>query len=107
MRGMKLFRLAGMLVLILAPALASAPGAGADEFDHERARKAYEAGEIVSLGTILSAVEREQKGQVVEVELERERGRWVYEVEVLAPDGHVVELVYDAVGGKRLPSTTP
>jgi uncharacterized membrane protein YkoI len=72
--------------------------AGAD-VDHERARKAFEAGEIVSLASILATVERTQSGQVVEVELEREAGRWVYEVELLTSDGRVMELLYDGATG--------
>lgn len=87
--------LAALLMLIAAP-LARA------DVDHEQARRAYEAGEIVSLKQILKAVAKDQPGQVVEVELEREDGRWVYEVEVLSPAGKVTELLYDGKTGKRM-----
>jgi uncharacterized membrane protein YkoI len=66
------------------------------EPDHELARRALEAGEIVSLATILDAVEKSVTGEVVEVELERDQGRWVYEVEILTRQGKIVELLYDA-----------
>jgi uncharacterized membrane protein YkoI len=39
--------------------------------DHDRARQAVEAGEVLPLRTILERVERDYPGQVVEVELER------------------------------------
>ncbi len=39
--------------------------------DHDRARQALEAGEVLPLRTILDRVEREYPGQVLEVELER------------------------------------
>ncbi|MCU0775938.1 MAG: hypothetical protein MUC74_16030 [Ideonella sp.] len=69
--------------------------------DHDWARDAVRAGEIRSLAEILKRLEREFHGQVVEIELERERdaGRIVYEIELLAPSGHVIELVYDARTG--------
>jgi uncharacterized membrane protein YkoI len=85
---------------VLSLVLALARPVAAD-VDHERARKAFEAGEIVSLASILATVDRTQKGQVVEVELEREAGRWVYEVELLTPDGRVIELLYDGATGAR------
>lgn len=85
-----------VLASLLVAALAGAAGA---DVDHERARKAFEAGEIVSLASILASVDRTHPGQVVEVELERQGGRWVYEVELLTPDGRVVELLYDGATG--------
>lgn len=78
----------------------ASPGA-VPRSDHDWARDAVRAGEIRSLAEILKRLEREFHGQVVEIELERERdaGRIVYEIELLAPSGHVIELVYDARTG--------
>ena len=84
--------LLAMALLVAALATSRAQG----EPDHERARRALEAGEIVSLSTVLAAVEKEFNGQVVEVELERESGRWVYEIEILTSEANVIELTYDA-----------
>jgi len=39
---------------------------------------------------------------VLEVDLEREGGRYLYEIEILLTDGHVVELTYDAATGRLL-----
>lgn len=73
-----------------------------DARDHDRARRAREAGEILPLTTVLTAVEREFTGKVIEVELERDDGRWIYEVELLTEDGSVLELTYDAATGRFL-----
>jgi len=82
-----------LAVLFLALAL---PTALLADGDQEQARRAYEAGEIVSLGKVLDAVEANFEGEVIEVELEEEGGKWIYEVELLMRDGRVIELTYDA-----------
>jgi uncharacterized membrane protein YkoI len=70
--------------------------------DHDRAREALEAGQIQSLRQILDTVERNHPGQVVEVELDREDGTWVYEVKLLRNDGSRVKLEVDARDGSVL-----
>jgi len=73
-----------------------------DESDHEIARSAVERGELLPLSRILELVERDFPGRILEVDLERERGRLLYEIEVLREDGRVVELTYDGKTGKLL-----
>ncbi len=85
-------RRAGVLVLCLAlagPVLA-------DDKDHERARRALEAGEVLPLGEVLARVAREMPGDVLEVELERDDGRWIYEIKLLRADGALLEVEVDA-----------
>ena len=83
-------------------ALLLALGTGAslagDDRDHERARRALEAGEVLPLRTILERVERDHPGQAVDVELERDalRGRWIYEIKLLQSGGALVKLKVDA-----------
>lgn len=72
--------------------------------DHDAARHLREMGDIVPLETILAAIHIDHPGQVIEVELERKDGRHVYEIEVLRPDGSVLELYYDARTGNYLGS---
>jgi uncharacterized membrane protein YkoI len=88
--------------------LAGSGAAHADQEDHERARKALEAGEVLPLKTILERVERAYPGQVMDVELEREhenRGeRWIYKVKVLRTGGALVKLKVDARDGTLLGS---
>ncbi len=83
-----------LTVALVAGAVADDRGHG--RHDHERARAALRAGEIAPLKDVLARAERDFAGSLLEVELERERGRWVYELKLLAPDGAVLEVYYDA-----------
>lgn len=78
-----------------------APGAWADS-DHDRARAALVAGEVLPLTEVLQRVARQHPGHVLEVELEREHGRWVYELKLLQGDGGVLKLEVDAGDGTVL-----
>jgi len=90
------------LILVTALATAVAAGAFADEphrrhhHDHDRARAALERGEIRPIGEILASAAGRVPGDVVEVELEREQGRWVYELKIIADDGRRLEVLIDA-----------
>jgi len=100
--------------LVFAPAIvlgpASAPAHADRPHDHDRAREALEAGEILPLSTILQRVERENPGQVLDVELEREREhgemRWVYRIKLLRPGGTRARLEVDARDGRVIASRT-
>lgn len=85
-----------VLVLTGLLCIAAEHPAVADEDDHDRARRALEAGEVLPLRAILDAVERNFVGEVIEVELEREHGAWIYEIKMLAPGGSFLELELDA-----------
>ncbi len=82
-------------VLFAVLALA-AGGVAGGERDHDRARAALQAGEVLPLTTILERVAQQHPGQVLGVELEHERGRWIYELKLLESDGVLVELEVDA-----------
>ena len=81
---------------------AALPVHAGDSRDHDRARQALEAGEIMALKAILERVERDTPGRVIEVELEREAGRWIYEIKLLSAGGSIVELEVDARDGSVL-----
>ena len=91
--GKQLRRLAPMLAAALM--LVSVPPVSADS-DHDRARQALEAGEILPLKTVLERLARDTPGQVMEVELERSSGRWIYEIKLLQTGGALVKLKVDA-----------
>lgn len=75
----------------------------ADDLDQNEARLAVERGELRPLTEILASVRKEFGGKILDVELEREdSGALVYEIEVLANDGRVLELEYDGRTGRRL-----
>ncbi|MBK8160477.1 MAG: PepSY domain-containing protein [Rhodospirillaceae bacterium] len=70
-----------------------------EEDDQETARKALENKEILPLSTVLARIEGEFTGDVVEIELERKRGAWVYEIEIIDADGRVRDIDVDARTG--------
>jgi len=71
-------------------------GLADSDSDHDRARAALERGEVRPLAEVLAAVATQVPGEVIEVELEREHGHWVYELKVIARDGRVLEVLVDA-----------
>ena len=64
--------------------------------DHDRARRALQAGEIRPLDEVLRAARAAVPGDVVAVELEHDDGRWIYEIKVLTPQGDRRDLEIDA-----------
>ncbi len=87
-----------MRILVLLIALLLATPALADD-DQDRAREALARGEILPLSRILAVVEREVGGHVIEIGLDHDDGRYVYEVEAVSRDGRLVELSIDAATG--------
>lgn len=81
--------------LALAPLGAAAQG-GRGRDDHNRAREAMERRDALPLAQILEAALRSVPGEVLEVELEREDGRLLYEIEILARNGRVRSVTLDA-----------
>jgi uncharacterized membrane protein YkoI len=92
----------------LAGLAASAAWAGAADADrrrggdHERARRALKQGEVRPLAEILADVRNSIGGEVIEVELDREDGRYVYELTVVSPSGRLLEVKVDAATGAIL-----
>jgi uncharacterized membrane protein YkoI len=70
--------------------------------DHDRARRAFEQGEVLPLAEILARVRGELGGEVVGVSFEREHGRWVYEFKVIGAGGRLVEVYVDAATAEVL-----
>lgn len=90
------------LALLALVMTAYAPVAQAGDDDHDRARRAVEAGEIKPLREILTAAESAYGGQLVEAELERRGGRMVYELKLLTVEGRLLKVYYDARSGLPL-----
>jgi uncharacterized membrane protein YkoI len=95
LRKLRILVAAGLAIA----ALAAMPSHAGDVHDHDRARQAVEAGEVLPLRTILERVERDYPGQVMEVELEQKGERWIYEVKVLRTSGALVKLKFDGRTG--------
>lgn len=83
------------LMLCACCSLASARDLGQDE-----ALRLRERGEILPLEDILKfALERYPDSKLLEVELEEKQGAYVYEVELVTPQGVVRELKFNASRG--------
>ena len=92
-------RLALALFLLIAlPATGQQPPGS----DFEVARDAVERGEILPLARVLALLEQQHPGQVIEVELEISDGIRVYEIELVTPDGRLIEVDMNAATGEIL-----
>ncbi len=103
---MKLLFALPLLLVLAAPAVAGADGEGnedhEDHEDHERAREALRRGEVRPLADILADVAARFGGRVIEIEFEREHGRYIYEFEIAGEAGRVFEVHVDGETGEVL-----
>ena len=90
----------GLLLVALAVVCGAAVTAGEH---HDRAKAAREAGQIVSLQSILDRVQAEFIGSPIEIDLDDDDDSpWIYKVKLLTPAGAIVKLEYDARDGRLL-----
>ena len=88
--------------LFMAVLLTWAAPAVADDIDQNEALRLMEQGRIQALPDLIEDALTRFPGRFLEAELEREDGRYVYELEIVTQDRRVVELEYDAVTGTLL-----
>ena len=69
--------------------------------DHDNARNLRNQGEIIPLSDLINKSGLTDV-KILEVELEKEHGKLVYELEFLDADGHVYEQYFDAITGEPL-----
>lgn len=96
-----------ILGLMMATAMAGAAAFAtlpvrADDIRQSEVRQLRESGQIMSMEDILGRARQAQPGTVVEVELDREDGRYVYEVKVIDDRNRVHKLELDAGNGEVL-----
>ncbi|MBV7457503.1 PepSY domain-containing protein [Acidovorax sp. sif1233] len=82
--------------VLWAAALATPHALASGKEDHDRARQAVQAGQVLPLPVVLERLQREVPGQVLEVELEQEQDRWIYEIKLLTPAGRLTKVKLDA-----------
>lgn len=70
--------------------------------DHSRARELMESGEIMPLEQVLKSVNTDRTWRLLEAELEKEGGVWIYEFEMVDEEGRVHELKVDARNAELL-----
>jgi len=78
------------------------PGLSQADNDYIEARRLQDTGEILSLESLLKNVRPLFPGKILQIELETEEGKIVYEFEILGNDGIVREVYFDAKTGKLL-----
>ena len=81
---------------------ATYPSAAVADEGPVAARKLSDAGIILPLEKIVAAAKAVKPGEILETELERKHGRYVYEVEILDMRGQVWEVKLDAKSGKLI-----
>jgi len=93
---------AAAIAAMLVAAGLSVARAGDDEKDHERVRAAVRAGQVKPFEVLRERLAKSHPGELLDLELEREHGHWIYEVKLLQPDGRIVKLEVDARSGEVL-----
>lgn len=103
------------LLTLLAAAVLFLHGAAAAD-DHDEALRALQSGKIVALSEILKQVEQQFTGQIVKIELIKDKTpeeNFIYKVTLLTSAGDLIEVFFDArdgtpigMGGKGLSKTT-
>ena len=91
-----------MALAAVAAALATYGGATAEDIGHDAARRLRETGAILPAERLIERALARWPGRVIELELERDDGRYVYEIELLDAQGNVRELEFDAASGRLL-----
>jgi uncharacterized membrane protein YkoI len=66
---------------------------------HDDAKRLQESGDILPLERIIEEARIHYPGRIIETELERKKGRYVYEIEIVDEQGVVRQLKYDARDG--------
>lgn len=85
----------GLLTTLSVPAFA-------DDIDQDEALSLTEQGVILPLQSLIADALRRFPGRFLEADLERDDGRYLYELEIVTHDRRVIELEYDAVSGVLL-----
>lgn len=100
-RMLSMFAAAGLSAAVLLAAAGTA-NADSDRLRQGEVRQLREAGKILPIEDILKRARDAQPGEVVEVELEREDSRFVYEVKLIDDGDRVHKLELDAASGEVL-----
>lgn len=90
---------------VLAAAIGGGVAIAHDGKDQDRARRAVQQGTMLPLRDIIARAQADLAGEVVEAELEEERGVPVYELKVLTRAGRLVKVYYDARTGTPVPGS--
>ena len=88
--------LAGAILLLPLMAAGDTEPVPADDSQQHEAREAVRQGLVRPLEEVLTEVRKTIKGDIVEIEFEKDDGRFIYEIEYVDIDGHLMEIKIDA-----------
>lgn len=71
-------------------------------YEHDDARRERDAGRIMPLREILARISPRFPGELIDVELEREDGYWIYDLTLIGRDHHKLEIRVDARNARVL-----
>lgn len=91
-----------MTSTLLTALLTAGTAFASDKLNHNEIYQLRESGQILSMETVLKQARTIQPGQLIEAELEREKGGYVYELKIIDVDGRVHKLELDARSGEVL-----
>lgn len=91
-----------IILLALTASALLTPGFAQAGEGHEKAKQLKDAGEILPLETVIKTATEKKPGRVIEAELKKSRGGYVYEIELVDKSGVVWELKYNAKTGELI-----
>jgi len=86
--------------LTLIAVTVSQPTRAESDEDWRNLHEEVASGRILPLPQILERLQADYRGEVLEVELEREDGAIVYEIKMIGAEGQIVEFEVDATTGR-------
>lgn len=92
----------GVSVVLIASAVLCPTTMADDDDDWRELHEEVRAGRIKPLSEILDNLSRDYIGQVIDVDIDDDDGERVYEIELLGPQGQVVEFEVNAVTGELI-----
>lgn len=91
--------------LVVATGLASLAGAVVPTLADDHWQELHgdvQRGEVVPLEDILDWLDEHYRGEVLEVELERDDDEAEYEIKMIGPQDQIVEFEFDAISGQLM-----
>jgi uncharacterized membrane protein YkoI len=90
---------------LLAATLIVASAASADD-DQDRAMNALKRSEVLPLERVLPRIEAEFGARLLAIELQSSAQGYIYELEMITPDGRIIQIPVDAATGTVLPKAS-
>ncbi|SLN59797.1 PepSY domain-containing protein [Oceanibacterium hippocampi] len=89
-----------LLLALICAFLALGAATPALAVSQDEARQAVRSGEVLPLSRILGPIRQNYPGKLLDADLDRRGGRWVYRIKILEPNGRVRGLTVDGRTGQ-------